>query len=699
MLDAAVLHRTLESIDQGVSMVDAELRVVAFNRRFLELLQFPPGRFRPGMSFEEFIRYNAERGEYGPGNVDAQVQERMQRARCFQAHHFERVRPDGTVIEVRGKPLPDGGFVTTYTDVTERKRVEAALLESESRFRDFAESAADWFWETDAEHRFTHISDGLERNTGINPETLIGRTHSEAFAGHGEDREKWEQHWRDLEARCSFGDFEFAVHPPAGGTRMVSVSGKPVFDAEGTFRGYRGAGRDVTEAHRLSAKLRHQATHDALTGLVNRGEFERRLERVLRSTVEDGGVHALCYLDLDQFKIVNDTCGHLAGDKLLRQLGALLAKTVRVRDTLARLGGDEFGILMEHCPIEQAAVVAEGVREAIEGFRFVWANQTFRLGVSIGVTPITAASRSTANVLAAADGACYLAKEHGRNRIYVYRDGDAELEHHQDQMGWIGRIQTALDENRLHLFYQPIAAVERPAEDEGMHFEVLLRMRDRGGRLVLPGAFMPAAERYHLASRLDRWVVDALIDWLEAHPRQLERLKLCWVNLSAHSLTDRGFLAYLCERVEGAAVPACKMGFEIKETAATSHASHITDLMERLKAQGCRFALDDFGTGLSSLAQLQSLAVDFVKIDGSLIRGIAEHPIDLAVVRAINEIVQALGKRSVAESVDDPAVYEKLKLEHLAVDYAQGNHVAEPRPLEELGQGGAGRDRALDSSA
>ncbi|NIR30099.1 MAG: EAL domain-containing protein [Gammaproteobacteria bacterium] len=678
-----LLEAILENIDQGVSLVDAELRVVAFNRRFLELLAFPPDRLRPGMPFQAFIRYNAERGEYGPGDVDRLVRERIDLARRFEPHCFERTRPDGTVLEVRGRPLPGGGFVTTYTDITEHKRVQTALRQSEARFRDFAESAADWFWEMDAKLRFTHVSEGLERNTGVEAPQLVRRTRREVFGTYDADAEKWERHEEVLRARRSFEDFEFAVQGPDGNTRMVSVSGKPIFDGNGVFQGYRGAGRDITEAYQLALELSHQATHDPVTGLVNRREFEERLTRALESARRSDAEHALCYLDLDQFKVINDTCGHLAGDELLRQIAALLSERVRRRDTLARLGGDEFGILMEHCPLDDAQHVAEDIRTLIKDFRFVWEHQGFRIGVSIGVAPITGATQSTTSALARADAACYFAKEQGRNRIHVYLEGDAGLERQHSEMCWVGRIQKALDQHRFRLFYQPIVPLTKGRADDE-HYEILLRMEDERGRLVSPGYFLPAAERYHLASQLDRWTIDRTFAWLNSHPQHLQRLYLCSINLSGHSLGDDAFHDYLVRRLTCGAVPARKICFEVTETAAISNLASATRLMETLRKLGCNFALDDFGSGVSSFAYLKTLPADFLKIDGAFVRDIADNPLDLAVVKSINEIGKTMGKKTIAEFVDSRAILERLRAGGIGVDYAQGHYLAPARPLENL---------------
>ena len=438
---------------------------------------------------------------------------------------------------------------------------------------------------------------------------------------------------------------------------------------------------DITEAHRLSEQLNFQATHDALTGLVNRHEFEKRLARVLASAREEASEHALCYLDLDQFKVINDTCGHSAGDELLRQLAGLLPRRVRRRDTLARLGGDEFGVLMEHCSLEQAKRVANGLRRAVADYRFVWEDKTFALGVSIGVVPIIGVSERVTGVLAAADAACYAAKDRGRNRIHVFHVDDAVLAQRQGEMQWVARLGTALEQDRFDLCFQPIVPLD-PDGEQGLHYELLLRLREEDGRQTPPGAFLPAAERYGLSPRTDRWVVETAMRWLNSHPEHIDRLALCSINLSGASLGDEGFLALLLGLLESGRVPCNRICFEITETAAIANLSAAIRFIGVLKELGCRFALDDFGSGVSSFAYLKSLPVDFLKIDGVFVKDILTDPIDFAMVRSINDMGHVMGKRTIAEFVESQAILERLR--DIGVDFAQGYGVGRPRPIADL---------------
>ena len=430
-------------------------------------------------------------------------------------------------------------------------------------------------------------------------------------------------------------------------------------------------------------RLSYQATHDALTGLVNRREFERRLEKALAAAREQGRVHALCYLDLDQFKIVNDTCGHVAGDELLRQLTVLLQSKVRDADLLARLGGDEFGVLLENCPLEQAQIVADLLRQTVKDFHFVWQNKSFVIGVSIGLVPITQDCESLASVLSCADSACYAAKDLGRNRVHVYRIEDSELAQRQGEMNWVTRITHAIEENRFRLYYQTIMPLS-DADIEGAHFEILLRMLSDQGELIPPMAFIPAAERYDLMPSIDRWVVSTAFGlyWKFLPKDSRGRRHTCTVNLSGPSLCDDHFLEFIKRQFALYHVPHDHICFEITETAAISNLSRAMEFIGELRAQGCRFSLDDFGSGLSSFTYLKNMPVDYLKIDGSFVRDMVDDPMDAAMVAAINQVGHVMGLKTIAEFVETDAVLEKLR--EMGVDFVQGFGIERPKPLEDL---------------
>ncbi|MEM7355969.1 MAG: EAL domain-containing protein [Acidobacteriota bacterium] len=435
-------------------------------------------------------------------------------------------------------------------------------------------------------------------------------------------------------------------------------------------------------ARELSEKLSFQASHDALTGLLNRYEFEHRLRQLLADASENRHEHALCYMDLDQFKIINDACGHPAGDELLRQLGHLMRENVFQRDIVARLGGDEFGVLLEHCSLARAKKVAANLLRQIADFRFLWEGKSFSIGASIGLVPIVESSGGVPDVLRVADSACYVAKDEGRNRIRTYRTDDAELVRRSGEMRWVNRIRLALEENRFQLDYQPIVGMggARNGSEESGFFELLLRMQDEAGRRIPPDNFMPAAERYHLATQIDTWVLRSAFEWLTQHPETVQRIRQCSINLSGQSLADLDFLRFVLRQLEEKAIPPERICFEITETAAIANLAQATHFIRTLRTLGCRFALDDFGTGFSSFAYLKNLPVDYLKIDGMFVIDMTRDRFDQAVVRSIVEIAKVTGKQTIAESVENTAVLNRLK--RVGVDFAQGNGIARPQPLE-----------------
>jgi diguanylate cyclase (GGDEF)-like protein len=442
-----------------------------------------------------------------------------------------------------------------------------------------------------------------------------------------------------------------------------------------------GSMREVIKRYQLD--LSFQATRDPVTHLVNRREFERRLNVVLNLTKTERSQHALMYLDLDQFKVVNDTCGHTAGDEYLRQLGSTLQAQLRKHDTLARLGGDEFGVLLEHCPEPHAIRIANELLETVQNFRFNWEGRTFALGASIGIVFIDEFAGDLSRVLSVADAACYAAKDAGRNRIHVYREDDSTLVRRHGEMQWVSRITEAVEQDRFHLYYQLIVPVGR--EREGLHFEFLLRMEDPDGKIIPPGSFLHAAERYNLMPNLDRWVTQTAFRWLASHPKErLDRLEVCTINLSGHSLGDSEFMQFVLKEFGDSEVPPEKICFEVTETAAIGNLIKATRFMSILKERGCRFSLDDFGSGMSSFAYLKNLPVDYLKIDGVFVKDIADDPVDFAMVKAINEMGHVMGKRTVAEFVEKEAIL--IKLREIGVDYAQGYGIAKPRPLGEMEQ-------------
>ncbi|WP_449431640.1 EAL domain-containing protein [Pseudomonas putida] len=461
-----------------------------------------------------------------------------------------------------------------------------------------------------------------------------------------------------------------------GSTVAINMVGSPIIN-DGQASGIVLVLHDMTQERQYIANLSWQATHDALTGLANRREFEYRLEQALNGLARQAGRHALMFLDLDQFKLVNDTCGHAAGDELLRHICAVLQSGLREGDTLARLGGDEFGVLLENCPPEQAERIAEQLRQMVQSLHFVWKGRPFVTTVSIGLVNIAQAPGNLEASLRAADMACYLAKEKGRNRVQVYHADDSELSMRFGEMAWIQRLHVALEENRFCLYAQEIAAL-KAIEGPG-HIEILLRLHDESGRTILPSSFIPAAERYGLMTALDRWVVRNVFQVIRQsldQPRQ-GPLAMCAINLSGSSIGDDMFLDYLRRLFVEYAIPPRMICFEITETIAIANLGSAIRFINELKALGCKFSLDDFCAGMSSFAYLKHLPVDFLKIDGSFVKDMLDDPINRAMVEVINHIGHVMGKRTIAEFVETPLIEQALQ--EIGVDYAQGYLIERPQ--------------------
>lgn len=565
-----------------------------------------------------------------------------------------------------------------------RRRAEEALFREKERAQVTLHCIGDAVITTDEAGLVEYMNPVAETLTGWTLDEVRGRSmETVVHVVHEQSRERI----RDLASKTQSADeggrlADQCVLVGRGGQEYaIHVSVAPIRNREGKVFGVVVTFKDMTVTRRLAQEMAYQATHDALTGLVNRREFEHRLQRVLTTARVEKTEHALCYLDLDQFKVINDTCGHAAGDELLRQLGTLLQVQARKRDTLARIGGDEFGIVLERCSITQAARVAEAMRAAIQDFQFLWENRSFSIGVSIGLVPVTEASASVDSVLRAADSACYTAKEEGRNRIHVYRQDDVKLARRHGEMQWVVRLPQALAENRFHLNFQPIAPISR-VECAGAHYELLLRMEDESGHMVAPGAFLPAAERYNMAVKIDTWVVGTALQWLKHHPKHVAGLRLCAINLSGLSLGNEEFLDFVQYQLKETAIDPRQICFEVTETAVITNLAAAKQFISVMGRKGCQFALDDFGSGLCSFAYLKNLPVQFLKIDGSFVKDVLNDPFDVAMVRSIHAIGQVMGKQTIAEFVENEAILEIVQT--MGIDYAQGYRIGRPRPIEEM---------------
>ncbi|MDX2350924.1 ammonium transporter [Stutzerimonas xanthomarina] len=580
---------------------------------------------------------------------------------------------------------PDDAFVCMVRDITERRQVEEQLFAEKMLAQVTLASIGDGVITTDRLGRVRYLNPSAERLIGWSQAAAQGLVLDEVYQLFDEATGARLPNAASLGLRRRSDRQDRTERPPGflqrpDGTRLaVQDAVAPIRDAEGVIIGAVLTFRDVTVTHQLARKLTFQANHDNLTGLMNRSAFERRIESLLREY--SGGENVLCYMDLDQFKVVNDTCGHAAGDELLRQLGQLLKGRVRGSDLLARLGGDEFGILFNDCSLQQAVRIAEDIRHAVDEFRFSWDGKSFAVGASIGLVAIDEHVKTLGPLLGAADSACYAAKDGGRNRVHVYQADDQQLMERRGEMQWTQRLRQALDGDLLRLFVQPI--VRAAGDDGSQRYEVLVRMQGEDGSIIPPGAFMPAAERYDLAPAVDRWVVGNFLAWVgDLRRRPGATLGHYSINLSATSLGEESFLEFVLSAIERHRIPPNCLCFEITETAAIANLSRAMTFMKGLKAVGCSFALDDFGSGLSSFGYLKTLPVDYLKIDGSFVRDIDQDPIARAMVASINNIGHEMGLSTVAEFVESAAILECLQ--EIGVDYVQGYHLGRPGPLSEL---------------
>jgi len=621
-------------LHDGFVIFDAQDRLVICNQNYRDIYAPASKNWKLGTPLETVARDTAKIciGLESSVEIETFVRTRLAKmSKAIGSEWGEQRLKDGRCIRVSESRLSNNWTVGVRTDITHLKEIEESLTKSEARFRDYAETAADYFWEFDSDYRYTHISGRFFEVIGLQSEQVIGLNRDEMWALVDPN---FKHHTATADLFVNEQPFENTItdwYHTDGSSRVLSVSGRPVFNEKGEFSGYRGSCRDVTETYQLTAELTFQATHDSLTQLYNRSEFERRLFSVINSSHGPGMEHAMCFLDLDQFKIVNDSSGHAAGDALLCQLGQVLKNNTRKNDTIARLGGDEFAVLIENCSLDDAEHVANSFRKAIMEFRFEWDKKTFSIGASVGLAAITAASRDVSEIMRQADAACYAAKDQGRNQIVVFNPEDNQFHERQGEVKRVTQIDWALDKNRFRLFYQPIVAVS--GEGNKTYMEILVRMLDEDDNLLPPGAFLPAAERYKLVNQIDRWVVQHTLEWINENCEALESLYLCAINLSGQSL-------------------------------------------------GCKFALDDFGSGLSSFAYLKNLPVDIIKIDGAFVRDCYENQTNLALVRSIHDVARVMGKKTVAEFVENDSILNRLR--EIGVDYAQGYGISRPHSIDQF---------------
>ncbi len=605
---------------------------------------------------------------------------------------FQLRRVDGsllTVIEsarsVRDEHGEVIGYEGTISDISERKRAETAIFQEKEKAQVTLQSIGDAVITTDAEGRIEYLNPVAEELTGWESDQVHGKALADVFTIIDEaTREPLENPvYRSLREGKVIIDTDHTVLVNRRGQEIaIQDSAAPIRDRTERIIGVVMVFHDVSKERRLRRALAYQASHDALTGLINRREFENRLNEALLVARTDGEVsHVLLYLDLDQFKLVNDTCGHQAGDRLLKEITGILQTRIRAKDTIARLGGDEFGILLQDCTSDRAAKIADTLRQAIREYRFEWEDGAMNVGVSIGIVEINSTSESITSLMSAADVACYAAKDSGRNRVHMYQYGAAPERHRE--MQWVSRLTRACEENRLELYYQPIVPIGATRDPRG-HYELLLRMRGEQGELVLPAEFIPAAERYNVMPMIDRWVVSKALGAL-AHYRgdgDARHGYTVSINLSGTSLNDDRFLEFLINELQTHDLSPGAVCFEITETAAISNLPNVVHFMREFRTRGCKFSLDDFGSGLSSFMYLKNLPVDYLKIDGQFIQNVTTDHVDRSMVEAITQVGHAMGIKTIAERVETAEVLACLA--EIGVEYAQGEYIASPESVQSL---------------
>ncbi|MGC9457304.1 MAG: ammonium transporter [Halothiobacillaceae bacterium] len=576
-------------------------------------------------------------------------------------------------------------YTAMLQDLTEKHRYEEQLHRERELAQVTLESIVDAVITTDEAGRVRFLNANASALCGLDEETARGRPLCRLFRFADENHpvqcsEALDQLMR--QKKILSGVETWTLIDPADQRHTVQFTAAPIFDRARRLVGGVLVLHDITEARALEEQLSYQARHDVLTGLLNRREFEARLASAITSARHGGQTHMLCYIDLDQFKIVNDTCGHLAGDELLRQVSRLLQEQLRGEDIIARLGGDEFGVIFTDCGVEEGLEIANRLREEVRAFRFPWEDKQFGIGASIGLVRLDADCEGLAEVMGQADSACYASKDHGRNRVHLFESSDADLASRRGQMQWVQRIRDALDHDRFRLYFQSIVPAADP-KAQATHYEIFVRILDDEDNLIPPGAFIPSAERYGLMTEVDEWVVRNTLAWMgdmqRTHP---DSPRICAINLSGPSLGKPEFLERIQTLIAHHDVRAESICFEITETAAIANIKAAKSFIETLRAAGCTFALDDFGSGLSSFGYLRNLPVQYLKIDGSFVKDICESGIDEAMVRSIHSIGEVMGLKTIAEFVDSAETVERLA--QIGVDYVQGYHIDRPRPLEQL---------------
>jgi diguanylate cyclase (GGDEF)-like protein/PAS domain S-box-containing protein len=654
---------------------------IYFSPRFEEMLGYPPGALRktpaafirlihPADRRPTLARLREHLASGEPFDLEFQLR------RCSGEYRWVRTRGRAVMGE-RGRPQRMAG---SLADISDRKLAEARTLQEKERAQVTLASIADAVITIDAAGNIEYVNPVAERLTGWLDGEARGVPPSTVFSVLDEatGEEVFDPVARAFhEGTTVTSDGNVMLRRRHDAPVAIDYSVAPIRNRESGIVGVVVVFHDMSRERQYAMRLAHLASHDGLTGLLNRREFERRVDAMLVENQYEPGHHAVLYLDLDRFKVVNDTCGHAAGDELLRQVSARLRPRLREGDTLARLGGDEFGVLLEHCAPIPALALADALRKTIDDFHFQWSGRSFRIGVSVGLVNVDRAPQSLAGVLSAADAACYAAKNRGRNRVHVYSANRDDATERDSDVEWTIRIQHALAESRFCLFAQPVYATDGATDEPAPYTELLLRLRGKNGELVGPQVFLPAAERHQLLPGIDRWVVRTAFARFAGQSATERASRGIWaINLSGASVGDDDFAEFVQAQLAEHRIAPARICFEITEAAAVAALSKVTEFMTVMRALGCHFALDDFGSGISSFAYLKQLPADFVKIDGRFVERMTRDPVDHAMVESIHRIACAMGKQTIAEWVADTQTL--LALGAIGVDYVQGYGVGMP---------------------
>ncbi len=624
-------------------------------------------------------------GESAPRRLEIQLIDGAERGLWVEAQ--------SSIIEYRGNQA----ILTIARDVSYRKSLEVSLSRSKRQAQYTLESISEGVITTDNQGRIDYLNRAAESMTGANRDNAAGHKIGELFSLIDEaDRRPLGdpvERCLSMRRRVNMGRRALLVSGDGEHEHSVEITASPVRGPGNSISGTVVVFHDVSEIRGLTRQMSYQATHDALTGLINRREFERRLQEALDSAHAEEGVHIIFYMDLDRFKAVNDSCGHLAGDNMLREVAALIKDQVRDSDFVGRLGGDEFGTLLIGCPLDKARQIATDICNAVADYRFVWQDKIFNIGISIGLVEITHASAALQDIMSAADSACYVAKQRGRGQVHVYSARDEAIARERGDIQWLRQLQEALHESKFELAVQPILATGT-ANGTGPAVEVLIRMPDEHGRHANSADFLRSAERYQLMPQIDRWVVNATLAAISSGEIKLASNRSCAINISGQTLGDEEFLSFVVDTLDHSGVSPSSICFEVTESAISSNLQHAQRFIEVLNGIGCEFALDDFGSGLGSFASLKSLPIDYLKIDGLYTRNLASDQVNQEMVAAMIKLARTMEFRVVAEQVEEQEDFDWLR--DMGIDFVQGNFVDPPATLGSGGTGTTGTYRVLN---